>query len=124
MLGALVNLRKWLDCGYVGSLLGGTYGIPELEGKIQITSEAFAVLEPFFTLRLDLGTSFRRSRVGLEGKIVQISTNSNTQTAVIIVNKRKPIWILVSSKYPLSGLYVLQSQLRPIVTVSVSFAAE
>lgn len=65
-----------------------TYRIPQLECQVQVPRETLAVLEPFLALGLDLGTSFGRGRVCLQRKVVQVGADGDSQTAIIIVNKR------------------------------------
>jgi hypothetical protein len=46
------------------------------------------VLEPFLALRLHFLSSLGRGGICLQGQIIQVGPNSDTQTAVVIVNER------------------------------------
>lgn len=98
VLGTIVNLDIKISSNPRPEDIPGTYRIPQLESQIQISREAFAMLEPFLALQLNLLPSLGRGGVRLQRKIIQIGPDSDTQTAVIIVNEGKPIKELDESR--------------------------
>jgi hypothetical protein len=46
------------------------------------------VLEPFLALRLHFLSSLGRGGIRLQGQIIQVGPNSDSKTAIIIVNER------------------------------------
>lgn len=82
------------------------------------------MLEPGLALRLRLCPSLWRGWVSLSWQIVQVCPSSDSETAVIVVDKGEPIHISELFLLSFSGVYLLESHFRPVLTVTVRITAE
>jgi recombinational DNA repair protein RecR len=83
------------------------------------------VLEPLLTLRLHFGPCLRRRRVGLQGQVVKVCTDSNSQAAVIVIDERKSRSYQMSTSFCYGvRVHLLDAELGPVIPISISVPAK
>lgn len=82
------------------------------------------MLEPFLALRFHFCPRLWRCGIRLQGQIIKVGTDSNSKTAVVVVDERKPILRQITSHGELSDVHLLDAQFAPIVSLPVSIAAQ